>query len=294
MTRGPSPDRSPGRALNATPGTLYVVATPIGNLGDLTVRGGEILRRVPVVAAEDTRETRKLTDHVGSAARLVSLHAHSAEQRLDEVVTLLLGGADVALCTDAGTPAVSDPGPALVRRARENGVPVIPIPGPSAVHAALSVTGWPADQYLFLGFAPRKGGEREAWLNRIRDSSVSVVCFEAPNRTADLVRDLAGVCGADRLAMFGREMTKRFEEYRVCPLGELASALDGHEVRGEVTLVVAGVAPAEPAADRDRAAELARALGRVGLERSRIAKVLAEIHGLTRNESYRMAIGEPE
>jgi 16S rRNA (cytidine1402-2'-O)-methyltransferase len=274
------------------PGTLYVVATPIGNLGDMTERAAETLRQVPVVAAEDTRETRKLTDHVGSRARLVSLHAHSDPHRVDEVVDLLAGGQDVALCSDAGTPAVSDPGPALVARARARGIRVIPVPGPSAVATALSVTGWPADQYLFLGFAPRKGKDRDAWLNRIRDSTVSVVCFEAPGRTAELVRDLAEVCGADRAVMYGREMTKKFEEYRLSSLGALAGTLHQETVRGEVTLVVAGAPAAEPAIDRGDAVRLAAALRQAGLERSRIAKVLAEMHGLSRNESYRMAIEE--
>jgi 16S rRNA (cytidine1402-2'-O)-methyltransferase len=274
------------------PGTLYVVATPIGNLGDMTERAAETLRQVPVVAAEDTRETRKLTDHVGSRARLVSLHAHSEPHRVEEVVDLLVGGQDVALCSDAGTPAVSDPGPALVSQARARGIPVIPIPGPSAVAAALSVTGWPADQYLFLGFAPRKGKDRDAWLNRIRESTVSVVCFEAPGRTAELVQDLAEVCDPDRAVMYGREMTKKFEEYRLSSLGALAGTLHQETVRGEVTLVVAGAPAAEPAIDRGDAVRLAAALRQAGLERSRIAKVLAEVHGLSRNESYRMAIEE--
>ncbi len=270
-------------------GTLYVVATPIGNLGDLSPRAAETLRRVTLVAAEDTRQTRKLVDHAGSSARMMSCHAHSDRARLDEILAVLLAGQDVALTTDAGTPGVSDPGPALVARAREAGIPVLPIPGPSAVATALMASGFPADRYLFLGFAPRKGQERTAWLERIKIETATVVCFEAPGRSADLLADLAEVAGADRRALLGREMTKRFEEYRSGTLGELAEAVaGGGELRGEVTLVVEGAAEVIQVPELDQAAQMASALIATGLERSRVAKAVAQVFGLRRNESYRL------
>jgi 16S rRNA (cytidine1402-2'-O)-methyltransferase len=157
--------------------TLYIVATPLGNLADLSSRAADCLRRVAVVAAEDTRRTRGLLAHLGARPQLLSFHAHSGPRRTEGLLDILRSGRDVALVTDAGTPGVSDPGPELVRRAREHGVTVVPIPGPSAVHAALAASGLPADRYVFLGFAPRKGSARAEWLARIRESPFTVVCF---------------------------------------------------------------------------------------------------------------------
>jgi 16S rRNA (cytidine1402-2'-O)-methyltransferase len=271
-------------------GTLFVVSTPIGNLGDLSARAGEVLRSVAVIAAEDTRETRKLADHAGSAARLVSLHAHSDPSRITHVIELLEAGQDVALTTDAGTPGVSDPGPAVVARARLAGITVVPIPGPSAVHAALAASGLPADRYVFLGFPPRKGTGRVEWLARIRDSSFTVVCFEAPTRTVELVAELARVCGDDRRAVVARELTKRFEEVRAGSLGELAAALEAEPPRGEVTVVVAGAEPTEAAPDAALGRSLARALARAEVEPTRAAKVIGEVAGLSRADSYRLTM----
>jgi 16S rRNA (cytidine1402-2'-O)-methyltransferase len=277
-------------------GTLFIVATPIGNLGDLTARAAETLRQVAVVAAEDTRETRKLVQHAGSSARLLSLHSHAPAARLERCIEMLEAGSDLAFCTDAGTPGVSDPGPALVARALERGFRVVPIPGPSAVATALSVTGWPADRYVFMGFAPRKGGDRVTWLDRIRSSTEPVVCFEAGNRVGQLMTDLARVCGGDREVMIGREMTKRFEEFERGTAGDLDARLDGGAVRGEVTIVVgAGRRSDEPTEPKGAdPVALARALVRTGLERSRIARVLAEVMNLPRNESYRVAMEATE
>ncbi len=276
-------------------GTLFVVATPIGNLGDLSPRAADTLRRVGFIAAEDTRETRKLAEHVGSSARLLSLHAHSPRSRFDQCLRLLSEGSDLAFCSDAGTPGVSDPGPALVALARSHGMTVVPIPGPSAVHTALSATGWPADRYVFLGFPPRKGGAREDWLGRIKESPFPVVCFEAGNRIGQLVADVARICGGGREIMIGREMTKRFEELRLGRAEDLGATLQGDSLRGEVTLVVAGApegAVREP--EPGLPSTLARALIRAGMERSRIAKVVAEVCGLSRNASYRVATEETE
>ena len=172
-------------------GTLYVVATPLGNLGDLSPRAAELLRTVPVVAAEDTRVSRGLLAHLDAHPRLVAFHQHSDASRADALIKILREGEDIALVTDAGTPGVSDPGPFLVEGVRAAGFTVVPIPGPSAVTAAISVSGFPADRYLFLGFAPRKGPERDRWLRQAATPGVTVVCFEAPNRVEELLRELA-------------------------------------------------------------------------------------------------------
>ncbi len=279
-------------------GTLFIVATPIGNLGDLSPRAAETLRQVPIVVAEDTRQTRKLLHHTASVARLVSLHAHSPPGRVEQCLQHLVEGTDLALCTDAGTPGVSDPGPALVAGARALGITVVPIPGPSAVATALSVTGWPADRYVFMGFPPRKGPGREAWLERIRSSPDPVVCFEAGNRAARLVADVARTCGANRGVMIGREMTKKFEEFQLGSAADLAATLGDGELRGETTIVVSGAAegPEEDRSGGDRAlaATMVRALLRSGVERSRIARVIGEVFELSRNESYRLAMEAAE
>src|SRR2546429_6249631 len=181
-------------------GTLYVVATPLGNLDDLSPRAAATLKAAAAVAAEDTRHTKTLLAHVGSGAELVSFHAHSPDSALRRILHLLGTGKDVALVTDAGTPTVSDPGAVLVAAARQRDVPVVTIPGPTAVAAALAVSGLPADRYLFLGFLPRKGSERRRLLETVAKSEWTVVLFEAPQRTAELLADLAAACGGGRRA----------------------------------------------------------------------------------------------
>ncbi len=209
-------------------GTLFVVATPLGNLGDLSPRAAETLRRVAAVAAEDTRHSRPLLTHVGSSADLVSVHAHSPDSAIRRVLSLLEAGRDVALITDAGTPAISDPGVALVAAAREQEYSVVTIPGPTAVAAALAVSGLSADRYVFLGFLPRKGGERKRLLSAIARSEWTVVVFESPNRTAELLDDLAQVCGEGRRAVVARELTKMFEETRDGTLAASGGLLPGN------------------------------------------------------------------
>ncbi len=203
-------------------GTLYVVATPLGNLEDLSPRAAATLTRAAAVAAEDTRHTKPLLAHVGSRAELISFHAHSSDAALRRILHLLATGKDVALVTDAGTPTVSDPGAVLVAAARERDIPVITVPGPTAVAAALSVSGLGADRYLFLGFVPRKGAERRRLLELVAQSEWTVVLFEAPPRVAELLADLAAACGAERPAAVARELTKLFEETRAGTLAELA------------------------------------------------------------------------
>lgn len=270
-------------------GTLYVVATPIGNLGDLSPRAAEVLRAVDAVAAEDTRRTLKLYAHLGAPApALLSLPAFDERGRVDAIVARLAAGEAVALCTDAGTPGVSDPGAALVAAAWEAGATVVPIPGASAALSALAASGFPADRFLFAGFLPRKGGGRAealAWLARV---PATLVLYEAGNRTRETLLDLAGALG-DRPALVARELTKLHEELTRGPLRALAERLAG-EVRGEVTLVVAPPGEDAPAATEEAPAEplddeLRRRLA-AGEPPSALARDVARARGLKRADVY--------
>jgi 16S rRNA (cytidine1402-2'-O)-methyltransferase len=268
-------------------GTLYVVATPLGHLGDLTARATELLRTVPVVAAEDTRVTRGLLTHLDAHPKLVAFHQHSDEGRAEAIVARLRGGEDVALVTDAGTPGVSDPGAALVEAVRAAGLPVVPIPGPSAVTAAISVSGFPADRYLFLGFAPRKGAERDRWLGQAGIPGVTVVCFEAPGRVEELLRDLAAGGMGERRGCVGREITKLHEEFRVGTLSELATWAAEHPPRGEVTMVLAPAAErGSGAPDPEAARALAAELLASGRSKRDVVREVADRTGLPRNTVY--------
>jgi 16S rRNA (cytidine1402-2'-O)-methyltransferase len=276
------------------PGTLYVVATPLGNLGDLSSRAAELLGNVPVVAAEDTRRTRGLLSHLGARPTLLSFHAHSDEHRFETLLDILLSGRDVALVSDAGTPTVSDPGADLVAAARESGIRVVPIPGPSAVATALSAAGLPGDRYLFLGFIPRKGKERLRLLQRAAAEEWSVVLYEAPPRLVALLEDLVPLAGADREVVVARELTKMHEEIRTGSLGELLDYFTAVTPRGELTVVVrgTGVVAAEP--DRtEEAVEQAATLLAEGLPRREVARRLTESLGLPRNEAYRLVMELP-
>jgi len=269
-------------------GTLYVVATPLGNLGDLSPRAADTLKNVAAVAAEDTRHTKTLVAHVGSHAELISFHAHSSERALERILDLLGTGKDIALVTDAGTPTVSDPGAALVAAARARDIPVVTIPGPTAVAAALAVSGLPADRYAFFGFLPRKGTDRRRLLDLIARSEWTAVVFEAPNRVADLLSDLAEVCGDDRQVAVSRELTKVFEETRAGTLAELAGYYAEAPPRGEVTVVVSGTgkpAPEEVPIDPE---VRARALLAQGMTRKDVADQIAEETGISRNAAYKL------
>ena len=276
------------------PGTLYVVATPLGNLGDLSPRAADVLRQAPVVAAEDTRRTRGLLSHLGASPTLLSFHAHSRGSRLETLLEILDDGRDVALVTDAGTPGVSDPGADLVAAARAAGVTVVPIPGPSAVATALSAAGIPADRYVFMGFVPRKGAERTRMLARAAAEEWTVVFFEAPSRLVPLLSDLAAVAGQGRRALVARELTKLHEELRAGTLAELADYYSETSPRGELTVVMEGTGtpPAPPDRTAD-AMEEAAALLAQGLTRREVARRLTETLGLPRNDAYRLVMGLP-
>lgn len=270
-----------------------MVSTPIGHLGDFSFRGVEVLRHAAVVAAEDTRRTRVLLAHYGIAAKVVSLHAHSAPAAVERLLDRVEGGEDVAYVTDAGTPGISDPGGTLAEGAHRRGLTVVPVPGASALLAALAASGFPADRFVFLGFLPRRGTARAALLERVAREPWTVVCFEAPGRTAALLDDLAARCGPDRPAAVGRELTKLHEEVRRGTLGELAAYYRDVPPRGEVTVVVAGrgEAAAAPRADGEAAPDaraLIATLRAEGVPPGGIAKELARRLGLSRQDAYRL------
>jgi len=240
-----------GRAPAPLPaGTLYVVATPIGNLEDITLRALRVLREVDLVAAEDTRRTRSLLQAYGVRAPVVSYFEHNQARRGPELLRRLQAGARVALVTDAGTPGVSDPGFRLVRLCRDAGVPVVPVPGASALVAALSAAGVPADRFVFEGFLPVKPGRRLARLRALHALVRPVVLYESPHRLLATLEAIEAVFGEAEVVL-AREVTKRFEEFRRGTAGGLRAALAAAGVRGEVTLVVNPREPVPPAARAD-------------------------------------------
>ena len=267
-------------------GTLYVVATPIGNLSDPSPRAAEVLRSVRAVVAEDTRRTRKLFAHLGVAPpALLSLPAFDERARLAPVLERLRGGEEVALCTDAGTPGVSDPGAALVAGAWEIGARVVPVPGPSAALTALAASGFAADRFFFAGFLPRKGGARAEALRNLAAQAATIVLYEAGNRTRATLEDLAAAFG-DREALVARELTKLHEELARGPLSALAERFSG-KVLGEVTIVVSGEG-ARPAAQEPAEpleVELARRLA-AREPPSALAREVARARGLRRADVY--------
>jgi len=275
-------------------GTLYVVATPIGNLGDVTLRALETLRAVPLIAAEDTRIARRLLARHEIRTRLISYHARSAGGRLEELLAHLRGGADLALVTDAGTPAISDPGDELVGAWAGEGGRVVPIPGPSAVLAAVAASAVAGPRWSFEGFLPRTGRERRERLARIAGDDHGTVLFEAPTRLAGTLRDLVAACGADRPAAVCRELTKVHEQIVRASLAELVEAVRVGEIpaRGEVVIVV-GPATAGGLSSDERRVALADGRAQVGalvaggLSRSEAARRVAAATGLSRRTLYR-------
>lgn len=276
-----------------TPGTLYVVATPLGNLGDLSRRAIETLTRVPVVAAEDTRHSRRLLHAIEASPRkLIAYHAHADNKRMETLLELLAAGEDVALVTDAGTPAISDPGHALVAAAHDAGITVVPIPGPNAVATALAAGGLPGDRYLFLGFLPRKGKDRAEVLQEIAHNRWTTVVYEAPNRLVTLLEDLARTLGDDHVVVVARELTKVHEEVRRAPLAELVRHYTEHSPLGEVTVLIAGsresARPTGPAPELVQA-RIAELLAAGESRRATVRTVVAEF-GLPRNDAYRLVM----
>ena len=249
-----------GPACYARPvsGTLYVVATPIGNLEDLSPRAGRILREVSLIACEDTRRTSRLLARHGIENHTISCHKFNERERLTPVLEVLGAGHDVALVSDGGTPGVSDPGALLVGAAHDMGVRVCPIPGPSAVSTILSISGLEGARYVFDGFLPHRAGERRRRLRELREEGRTIVVLETPHRIREALRDIAGVLGRDRRIVLGRELTKRHETVLRGTADDVEKALGGDTARGEITLVIKGASASARETTDDR--EMARVL----------------------------------
>ncbi|MFL6209229.1 MAG: 16S rRNA (cytidine(1402)-2'-O)-methyltransferase [Pyrinomonadaceae bacterium] len=278
----------------ATPGTLYLVATPIGNLADITKRALSVLGTVDLIACEDTRHTRKLLTHYGIDTKTISYHEHNERARAAELCALLAAGTNIALVSDAGTPAVSDPGYRLVHAAIEQGVAVVPVPGPCAFVVALIASGLPTDEFFFGGFLPPRTSARRARLASLRTLSATLVFYEAPHRIAQTLADAREVLG-ERTACVARELTKLHEEFARGRLSELTARFsDEHAARGEMVLVIDRTVIDDDTTTREPtytsiAARVA-ALEAEGLDHRAALKRAARELGLTRDEAYRRLI----
>lgn len=271
------------------PPALYVVATPLGNLADITLRALQVLRGADLIAAEDTRHTRRLLDHHGIGARLVAAHEHNEREAAESIVAAIGEGRRVALVSDAGTPAVSDPGARIVRAVADAGQRVIPVPGPSALATALSASGLVDAHVLFCGFMPAKAAARGEAIEALRAVDAALVFYEAPHRIEATVADLAALLAPGRTLVIAREMTKLFEQIAVMPLDEGPAwlAADDHRRRGEFVVIVSAPPPREglnAEAERVLAALLAE------LPVKQAAKLAATVTGAAKNDLYRRAL----
>lgn len=271
-----------------SPGTLYVVATPIGNLEDITLRAIRILRGVDLIAAEDTRHTKKLLNHLGIATPLISYYREKEQERGAQLIEKLQAGAAIALVSDAGTPAVSDPGAVLVRLAHEALIPVVPIPGASALTAAISCSGFTDAGFLFLGFAPTKAGQRRRLLSSLIHSEYPVVLYEAPRRVRALLGEALEILG-NRDILWARELTKSFEEVRRTTLAALMSTIENEESRGEFVLII-GPGTSERAAGDNVEELLVWYRDNSELSMKDACRKLAKDLGLSRSQIYQQAL----
>jgi 16S rRNA (cytidine1402-2'-O)-methyltransferase len=272
------------------PGTLYLVATPIGNLQDITLRALETLRNVDLIACEDTRHTRKLLNHFRIDNRTISFHEHNENERTEQFIDRLVAGESIAVVSDAGTPGICDPGFKLVRRAAEAGVRVEPIPGPVAFVSALIASGIPTDSIFFGGFLPSKKGERRKRLDEVREIPATLLFYEAPHRLAKSLSDCLDILG-DRIAAVAREITKLHEDIARGPLSELTALYSTTTVRGEIVLVIEEASPQEfKKEDASKSALKARiqTLIEQGLDHKTALKQAAKEYGLSKSEAYKL------
>lgn len=285
---------------NGRTGCLYLVATPIGNLEDITLRALRILKEADQIACEDTRHTQKLLNHYNIQKPLVSYHEHNEMTRAPELVLAMEQGAQIALVSDAGMPLVSDPGYRLVTLALRHHLPVVPIPGPSALLAALSASGLPNEEFLFAGFLPARTGERRRALERLRIEDRTIILYEAPHRIEETLADARDVLG-DRPACLAREVTKLHEEFRRGTLSELTASLSEKPARGEITLLIGAVPPEERSVQRDSSQSLAERVDELirqaKLDRREALKLAAKERGMTKRAAYQelhLDLSEPE
>ena len=275
-------------------GILYVVATPIGNLEDVTLRALRILREVSVIAAEDTRRTARLLQHYSISTRTTSLHEHNERQKTSVLIERLKAGQSIALVSDAGTPVISDPGQTFVAAARAEGIRIESIPGPSAVMAAIAASGLPTAEFVFLGFPPTRSSDRKTWLHRLAAESRLVVFFEAPHRIVGTLKAIGAIMGMEKKIAVGRELTKVHEELVIKPISALLTQFANP--RGEFTVLVpaeenVGTPARDPAAIADLRTELGLMTNKNRGSRRQAIKILAERHGMAPNELYKL-LGE--
>lgn len=274
-------------------GCLYLVGTPIGNLEDITLRALRILKEADQIACEDTRHTQKLLSHYDIHKPLVSYHEHNEVKRAAELASAMEQGAKIAMVSDAGMPLVSDPGHRLVALCLQNHIPVVPIPGPSALLAALSGSGMPTEEFLFVGFLPARSGERRRALERLRIEERTIILYEAPHRVAECVADALGILG-DRPACLAREVTKLHEEFLRGKLSEILASLKERSARGEITLILgpptAAEVPAQSNSSQTLAARVEELMHHAHLDRKEALKLAAKERGLTRRAAYSQLI----
>ena len=273
-------------------GVLYIVATPLGNLGDMTFRAVEILKQVDVIAAEDTRHSRKLLEHFGIQTRLQALHEHNEQRQTQGILAALAEGKQLALISDAGTPLISDPGFVLVREARAAGFRVVPIPGPSAMITALSVAGLPTDRFVFEGFLPTKASARQQVLQALRSETRTMVFYEAPHRLLETLADMQEIFGAQRQAVLARELTKAYETILAMPLQALHEYVVNNKEQqlGEMVLLVHGASQEKQTqkCEIDVDILLGQLLGQMSVKSA--AQMAAAITGLGKNALYDKAL----
>ena len=276
-------------------GQIYIVATPIGHLDDISQRAIAILRQVSWVAAEDTRHSGKLLSHLGISARFLALHDHNEKQRAASLLQKLQAGEDVALISDAGTPLISDPGYSLVRLCRDAGVRVVPVPGPCALISALCCAGLPTDKFHFIGFLPAKSGQRQQVLQQIPNNVGTLICYEAARRVKDTLADVVAVFGEDRELVLAKELTKTFEHFEHGTAATITAWLeeDPQRCQGEMVLMIA---PAAAKADDDihPAAVQTLKLLLAELPLKKAAALTAEIHGEKKNALYKLGLSWSE
>jgi 16S rRNA (cytidine1402-2'-O)-methyltransferase len=274
---------------NGRTGCLYLVATPIGNLEDITLRALRILKEVDQIACEDTRHTQKLLNHYNIQKPLISYHEHNEMTRAPELVLAMEQGSQIALVSDAGMPLVSDPGYRLVTLSVRHHLPVVPIPGAAALLAALSASGLPNEEFLFAGFLPARAGERRRVLERLRIEDRTIIFYEAPHRIEETLADAREILG-DRPACLAREVTKLHEEFRRGALSELSASISERPARGEITLLIGAVPPEERAALRDTSQSLAdrvdELIRQAKLDRKEALKLAAKERGMTKRAAY--------
>lgn len=275
--------------MSNTPGTLYIVATPIGNLGDWSQRAQEVLNQVSLIAVEDTRHSNKLLSHFGIQTPMIAYHEHNEKVASEKLLARLRAGDSIALISDAGTPLISDPGYPLVSLAHAEGIRVSPVPGPSAVIAALSASGLPTDRFVFEGFLPSKSEARKSRLERLKTDSRTLVFYESPHRIVETLADMCAIFGSERVVVLARELSKSFETIKQAPLLELQAWVeqDKNQSRGEIVLVVHGAEDIGP-----EAAEVERILRILlkSLPVKEAAALAAEITGARKNALYKQAL----